>query len=320
MTRRARWGEIRPEVGRCWIRFVPTGWPATAAPWTALDRLGLGEPGIGFDLSAWVDRPLDGVAWLPPTPASLAEERAGLIRAHLDRGTPVLSQRLATDPPAPAPAVDVLDLLATVVGGEDVVAAAAGVGPGGVVLLPLVPGLAGDEPRWVAIAQAARAAGAAAVMPVVLDLEPVERRRLVEIAGEDLFEPIFHGSAPSEREVARVLVAQGVAIWPPRPLPQPPQRGAHNVRLAGYLIEAAEFGLRLGRPETWATACFTAARFLDATHYDVPALVRDGVAWAIPELAAEPVRELVAGGIDGEPAGLVALRREWTGAAAPAGG
>lgn len=313
MTRRARWAEIRPEVGRCWLRFVPSGWPATAAPWIALDRLGLGEPGIGFDLSAWADRPLDGVVWLPPTPASLAEEREALVRAHLDRGTPVLSQRLAGDAPAVAPAVDVLDLLATVVAGEDVVAAAGSVAAGGVVLLPLVPGLAGDESRWVAIAQAARQAGAAAVMPVTLELEPVERRRLVELAGESLFEPIFHGSAPNEREVAQALARAGVAIWPQRPLPLPPQRGAHNVRLAGYLIEAAELGLRLGRPETWAAACFTAARFLDATHYEVPALVRDGVAWAIPELAAEPVRELVAGGVGGEPDGLLQLRREWHG-------
>src|SRR5690606_3952069 len=38
---RARWRDVPPEAGRLWVSWVPERWPGSAAPWVALDRLGL---------------------------------------------------------------------------------------------------------------------------------------------------------------------------------------------------------------------------------------------------------------------------------------
>lgn len=310
MSPPGRWRDLLPEAGRCWVRHLPVGWPGSSAPWVALDRLGLGEPGIGFELAGWGERALADVAWLPPTPESLADHRAGLLARHSARGTPVLSHRLPGDPPTAPPATDLLDLLPALVAGEDLVAATRQAAPDGIVLLPLVAGLTGGPERWSVVADAAREAGAIAVVPLALELEPIERRRLVELAGEALFEPIFHGSPASERTVAQVVATRGITPICPRPLPRPPLRGTGNARLGAILIEAAELALRAGEPERIAQALFAAGRFVDTTGYEVAALVRDGLHLSVPELAIAECRELLE---DSElvPQALARRRARW---------
>lgn len=308
---RARWRDVPPEAGRLWVSWVPERWPGSAAPWVSLDRLGLGEAGIGFDLDAWTYPALDGVVWIPPTPAPLLDARRGLEAAHADRGTPVISQRLVGDPAPEAAVVDCLDLLPALVAGEDVVMATRLASPGGVVILPLVAGLCGNPEQWRAIAEAGVTVGVDAVVPMRLELEPLERRRLVEIAGDTAFEAVFHGVPPSEREVAEIVAASGVKVLPTRPLPRPPLRGRGNRKLAGDLLEAAELALRLEEPALVPAALFTAGRWIDATGYDVVGLVRDGVDRTVPELQPPVVREILED--QPAPAALDRRRRRWTG-------
>ncbi len=307
---RARWRDVPPEAGRLWVSWVPERWPGSAAPWVALDRLGLGEAGVGFGLDAWHLPALDGVVWIPPTPAPLLDARRALEAAHAARGTPVVSQRLPGDPAPEAAVVDCLDLLPALVAGEDVVMATALAAGGGVVILPLVAGLCGGPEQWRAIAEAAAAVRVDAVVPMRLELEPLERRRLVEIAGDSAFEAVFHGTPPSEREVAEAVAACGVNVLPTRPLPRPPLRGRGNRKLAGELLEAAELALRLEEPALVPAALFTAGRWVDATSYDVVGLVRDGVDRAVPELQPAAVREILED--QPLPAALVRRRHRWT--------
>lgn len=308
---RARWRDVLPEAGRLWVSWVPERWPGSAAPWVALDRLGLGDAGIGFDLDPWTLPALDGVVWIPPTPAPLLEARRALEAAHASRGTPVVSQRLPGDPTPEAAVVDCLDLLPALVAGEDVVMATRLASAGGVVVLPLVAGLSGNPEQWRAIAEAAASVGADAVVPMRLELEPLERRRLVEIAGDAAFEAVFHSAPPTEREVAHVVAGAGVATLPARPLPRPPLRGRGNRKLAGDLLEAAELALRLEEPALVPQVLFTAGRWVDATSYDVVGLVRDGVDRTVPELQPPVVREILED--QPAPAALERRRRLWAG-------
>ena len=96
--------------------------------------------------------------------------------------------------------------------------------------------------------------------------------------------------------------------WPRPPLPR-----AENRRVAGLLALAAELWLRLGRPVERAQALFRAARWLDATAYDIDALRREGnlaVVNALDPLARRVVAEAAGGG---EPPLLGELMAEYLG-------
>ena len=139
------------------------------------------------------------------------------------------------------------------------------------------------------------AAGLAAVQPLRLYLTPADRRRLAEWGGGAAYHALFHRPAPDERAFARAAAAHGLAPILLRPLPRPPLATAAvagNRRLAGLLAVAGELWLRLGRPESQGQGYFRAARWTDATPYDVASLAREGNL-AVVEAVDEASRALI---------------------------
>ena len=324
---RARPAARLPEPGRFWIRYAPRDWPGPPGLWVDLATAGLGRPPASLP-SAELDlpalggpEPLGDLLYLPPVFPALAAARDALARRHLAQGTPVLIQIEADDraPAAPLPpgAVAVLDPLAALLDRDW--AALDRLPPGAAAVWPLAAGLTDDPALWEEGCARLAAAGAAAVQALALDLDPADRRRLVERCGEAAFEPLFHrpASAAAERGFARAAHRHGLAPFLPRPLPPAPaadlegdlatgsgRRAAANRRLGGQLALAAELWLRLGRPAGPGQALYAAARQADRTAYDLAALAREGnlapLAWLDPA-----ARRLVEEGAAGETPALL---------------
>ncbi|HVT59736.1 MAG TPA: hypothetical protein VHR45_15215 [Thermoanaerobaculia bacterium] len=330
---------VPPEAGRCWIRYVPRSWEAPAEPWTDLAAGRLGRPFRQPPELEALAEALDDVVYLPPVPRRLAERRDDLARALLAAGTPVVLQLLAGESSSPwraagSPAgspvdlnaasshlIIVVDLLPALLGdagrrpgrlGLDALA----LPPAGAVaaVWPLLPGLTDDPDLWEKGCRRLAAAGVPCVQALAPALSPAERRRLAEGAGAEVFAALFHHPPPSERDFARLAHRHGLAPFLARPLPRPPLLGAGNRRIGGHLELAAELSLRLGRPAEEAQALFRAARWIDATSYDVEALAREGnlgVVAALDAVARRAVAESAAGG---EPALLDTLLADYLGA------
>jgi hypothetical protein len=279
-----------------------------------------GQPAPTQEPVAWTPAPplFDDVLYLPPVPERLAAGRDSLAERALAAGTPVLVQLLPGDRtdlqalPPETGAVLVVDLLAALLAGElgrlDAVperAAAAA--------WPLLPGIADDPALWDRGCERLAAAGLRRVQALAPALAPGDRRRLAAESGGVAFDALFHRQAPAERDFARVAHRHGLAPFLPRPLPRPPLPRAGNRRVAGALALAAELWLRVGRPVEQAQSLFRAARWLDATAYDVEALSREGnlaVVTALDPLARRVVAESLGGG---EPALLAELLADYLG-------
>ena len=275
------------------------GRPGPSAAPPRLDRLA--EP------------PLDDVLYLPPVPERLAGERDALAARALAAGTPVLVQLLPGDPtalPPAAGAVLVVDLLAALLAAD--LDALAMPPPGtAAAAWPLLPGITDLPELWERGCERLAAAGLERLQAMVPALGPGDRRRLAQGLDESAFAALFHRQPPAERELARVAHRHGLAPFLPRPLPRPPLPRAPNRRIAGLLALAAELWQRLGRPVEQAQALFRAARWLDATAYDVEALRREGnlaVVTALDPLARSLVAEAAGGG---DPALLAELMAEY---------
>jgi len=340
-----RWTARLPEPGRFWIRHSPRRWEGPERPWLdlAAGRLGRssrpdtasggdedGQPGLG-DLLGTSEPPLDDVLYLPPVPEDLAGWRDGVAERALAGGTPVMVQLLPGDetrlPRAPgaAGAVVVVDLLAALLPGgwlhEDRPS-----GPSGpsaadcsaiaAAVWPLLPGLTDDPALWERGCERLAASGLGCLQALAPALGPGDRRRLAQDSREGAFEALFHRGhrePPPERDFARAAHRHGLAPFLPRPLPRPPWPRVDNRRIAGRLALAAELWLRLGRPVEQAQSLFRAARWLDATPYDVDALRREGnlaVVNALDPLARRVVAEAAGGG---EPTLLDELLEEYLG-------
>lgn len=241
---------------------------------------------------------LDDVVYLPPVPRRGAAERDELAERALAAGLPVLVQLLPGDETAisfAGGAVFVVDLLAVLLEGDlarlDAVpswAAAA--------VWPLIAGVTDERTLWERGCQRLAAAGLRRVQAVTPALAPGDRRRLAEGLSDNAYEALFHRQPAEERDFARVAHRHGLAPFLPRPLPRAPLPRAENRRVAGQLAIGGDLWLRLGRPVEAAQALFRAARWLDATHYDVDALAREGnlaVITAFDPLARQAVVDAV---------------------------
>ncbi|MCB1054728.1 MAG: hypothetical protein KDD11_04360 [Acidobacteria bacterium] len=266
-----------PEPGRFWIRYSPRAWPGPEGLWTHLGRGGLGVSRGGGPLPAASedDAPaLDDVLYLPPAGRLARGGRDALIARHAARGTPVLVQILVPEP-APAVRKAVFDPLPVLLDGD--LEALSKVPAGAVVVWPLIAGLTdGDEVVDEGLSRLAEA-GVSVLQALTLQLSPGERRRLAEGAEDEAFHALFHRPPPSERAFARrAYQGHGFAPFVSRPLPTEPLRGASNREVAGLLARAGDLCLRLAQPQGRSQGYFRAARWIDATEYDVAALAREG--------------------------------------------
>jgi hypothetical protein len=291
-----------PEPGRFWIRYTLA---CGLAPelWTDLAQGTLGRP-LPLSLA---DRPLDDVVYLPPVLSEAAGHRDRQALRLLAAGTPVLLQLLPGEesPAAAAGAILVFDLLEPLLRQE--LAPLGGLPPGAAAVWPLVAGLTADPGLWEEGCRRLAESGPRTVQALRLQLAPEARRRLVDRAGEGVFEALFHGEPPAERGFARAAHGFGIAPFLPRPLPRPPFQasGIENRRLAGLLALAAELWLRLGRPEEPGQALFRAARGADQTAYDLRGLARDGHLAVLSWLDGAS-RSLLEEALRGDPPALLA--------------
>jgi hypothetical protein len=224
--------------------------------------------------------PLDDLLYLAPVDPERAAERDRLARARLAEGTPVLVQLRpgeAADAPGAVPVFDLLPvLLAHLAQTSGDLAPLALLPAGSTAVWPLLPGLTDDPGLWREGGEILAERGVSAVQALAVRLEPGDRRRLVDLGGEGVFDAVFHGELPAERPFARAAHRLGLGAFLPRPLPRPPVLGSGNRRIAGVLALAAELWLRLGRPVGQGQDLYAMARQVDRTAYDLSALAREG--------------------------------------------
>ena len=184
---------------------------------------------------------------------------------------------------------------------------------GSSILWPLVGGYTDDPALWQEILPGLAECGVSRVQGLAADLPPADRRRIVEIAGEQGFDRLFHGRPPSEREFASAVTRFGMEPFLARPLPKAPARLRGNRRLAEELALIGELWLRLGRSESRGQGFYRAARWIDREAHDLTALAREGnlgvVSWLDID-SRELVQEIVA---NGSTSLLAELREEYLG-------
>jgi hypothetical protein len=319
IPRPLRPASLLPEAGHFWIRYVPRAWEPPEQPWVHLAEGRLGEWGraaaqaaqkaaAGANLSGLLtEEPLDDVLYLPPVGTRRAAARDQLASSRLVDGTPVVLQLFPGDEssvPAVSGVAFVYDLLPALLARDLERLGRVPQGPAVSVVWALIPGLTDDPVLWEEGCARLAASGVRCVQGMAPALSPSDRRRLAERWGkekedeEELFAALFHREPPPERDFARAAWRHGLAPFLARPLPRPPVVRIENRRIGGALALIAELWLRLGRSEEQGQAFFRAARWIDATHHDVEAVVDDGNLAVLPldPASRDVVAEMVESG------------------------
>ena len=220
--------EQTPDLGRCWVRYAYRPWSGSRDLWLDLFSRGLGSgPAQGFEPQDPVNvEGLDDVVYLPPVQESQEGIRRELTKRLGAVGAPVLVQCLPGGEPAHPGAVEIYDVLHAVAI-EDLSRLDA-VPAGAAVVWPLISGYTDDRKEWEGGLERLARKGVSCVQGIAADLSPADRRRVVEVAGEQGFERLFHGPVPSERVFATVAHRLGLEPFMARPLPSAPTRLVHN--------------------------------------------------------------------------------------------
>lgn len=268
--------EQTPDPSRHWIRYAMRPWPGEAALWADLGGEGLGE---GTSSPADLEVPesvgaLDDVVYMPPVSAGHESLRSELAKQLLESGVPVLIQSLAGQESTAPEGTLVCDVLQAVATNE--LSLLDSVPSGSSALWPLIGGYTDDPAIWREGLERLATAGVVHVQGLALDLQPADRRRVVEVAGDRGFERLFHGSVPSERAFAAAVHRAGLNPFSSRPLPSGPSRLVHNRQLAGFLVSIADLWLRLGRAESRGHSFYRSARWVDRESHDLALLAREG--------------------------------------------
>ena len=274
--------EWRPSIAeqavdpaRFWIRYRPRRWPGASWFWVDLSSGQLGGSRSRADglPKEWRGPAIDDVVYLPPVPEALRSDRDALVRSLIKQDTPILVQLGAFERPA-IPEVSVFDLFEPLLSND--LDALARLPEGSTVIWPLVAGYTDSESIFEQGLECLRKSGVRVVQSVAVQLEPSQRRRIVERSGEEGFEALFHGAPPLERELDRLSVDFGFEIVMARPVPRNPNRLRSNRSLAEVLYRYAEVWLGLGRSEAKAQSIYASARRLDNESHDIGSLCREG--------------------------------------------
>ncbi len=309
------WRAVERSPFRCWAAWEPRARPAAAAPALDLAAARLAWPGrAGADALPAEVPPEIEVVLVPPVLAELAARRDALAEGIEQAGGVALVQRLPGEPRA-SRGIDLIDLTSVVLGersldGEVPLPA----GNARWVLLPLLPGVFTGG-ALDALLDAAARLEPEGILGIAPELAPADRRRIVERAGEQHFEAVFHGPVPAESEIAAAIRARGLAALPG--LPEPAglsARAARDRRLAAALEEAGELWLRLGRSEPIGESLLAASRRLAAEPRDLAALAREGNLGLLEWLSAA-ARDVIVEESAGDGSALLReLRAAWSGA------
>ncbi len=285
-----------PEPARFWIAHAPRRWHSAGGFWTDLAHARI----RGFRTTGGAPLPelegggFDDVFQLPPVRPELRTDRDALAAALVRSGTPVLAQLLPGER-APLPGVVVVyDLLRPLLDGE--LTGLDELAQGTTAVWPLVAGLTDRPELWEEGCERLAAAGVGCVQATAVELDPELRSRLARERGDEVFDALFHGPPPSERDFSRCAHAHGLRVFMPRPETGSSPRRIRNRQLASRLALAGELWLRLDRSVASGQALFRAARGAESTRHDLAALVREDnvtvMNW-LSTLSAELIVEVV---------------------------
>ncbi len=269
-----------PEPARFWIAFAPRAWPAAGAPWTdlgaALLRSLRAGPGTGkaVELPHLDATDLDDLLYVPPVAAELTAARDRWATSLIESGTPVLIQLEPGDATQAPAALIVYDLLRSLLAGD--LEPLSALPAGSNAAWPLIPGVTDAPELWQRGCAALARSGVACVQPSVVELTSDQRRWLAESGGDDVFEALFHGPPPAERDFARCAAGHGLQVVMPPPAAAGNARQVRNRRLAADLALAGDLWLRLDRSVAAGQALLLAARRAGDTRRDLAGLAREG--------------------------------------------
>ena len=239
----------------------------------------------------------DEVVYLPPVSEAQESQRTRLATSLTEHGVPVLLQRPVRPAAGGAAESVVFDPLEVLLAGNlDLLG---GLPPASRVVWPLISGLTDDRTLWVEGLAALEAAGVGHVQPLALDLQPADKRRLVEKAGEEVFDALFHGEQPSEQAFSRLAAERGFRPFLPRSLPSAGAK-RQNQRLSEQLATAGELWLRVGRSESGGQDLYRSARWVEREGHDLSTLCREGNLGVFPwldPLSSQVITEFVTTGI-----------------------
>lgn len=288
-----------PDLSHCWIRYSLRPWPPAVGLWLDLSDRCLGKSGevSAPALLESIPEPLDDLLYLPPVGTELVEARQHLAESALASGTPVLVQYLPGEKILGGGEMALFDLLETLLARD--LEALSRLPPGSRAVWPLVSGYTDDPTLWQQGIGALAEGGVRGVQGLAAEWTPSDRRRLVQRAGEEGFEALFHGPPPSEQRFASAVASFGLEPLLERPVPGSPRSLARNRALAGHLSTVAELWLRLGRGEAKGQKFYRAARWIDRETHDLTLMAREGnlgvVSWLDSD-SREVIEELVAAG------------------------
>lgn len=288
-----------PDPTRLWICTSPATWPGGEGLWVHLAerRLGGSRPGGGppGEVPRIDPASIHDLLYLAPVDHGRQKALDALIR-DLERAcVAVVVQRRPGEPDArETDVLDLLDLLLVegVKSLEDIETTQR------TAVWPLIAGLTDNPDDWQAGLAALAAAGLETVVPLTLDLDPVDCRRLANFTDEAGYQALFHGAKPDDREFARAAALHGLAAFPQRPDVPGSERDRFSRRVAAELAHAAELWLRLGRAEAAGQELLRASRWTDRSKHDLRALAREGNLEVVPWLDAQSrgvVGDLAAG-------------------------
>lgn len=309
--RRTRAVRHLPEPGKFWIVCSSRSWRCADRLWTDLSTGRLGAAHGATEIPALDVDEMDDLLYLPPVGEVLHTRRDQLAASLVEGGTcQVLVQRAPGERPGSATR-DVYDLLNPLLDRE--LERLALVPAGSTAAWPLIAGITDHPELWDEGCSILAEAGAKCVQPVLLELTPLERRRLAEGRGDEVFDALFHGPAPSEQAFSRYAARYGLEFFMARKPAGGPPRVLNNRRLAAELALAGELWLRLGKSVSGGQALFRASRGAESTQHDLVALAREKNLRVMNWLdlkSVEVVRDLV---LEGSSDLLVSLRAEYLG-------